>query len=341
MRRCLVILCCFLARTEAQALAHAGKAAQLMQERRYTEADAEFEQSLAADPNNDSVRVQYATCLFIQERNADARKQFEMELKRLGEQPGLDYFLGQLDLRANDNRAAITKLAPLMNNPTFPKASFYLGLAYLAENREAEALKALELAATNNPRDPEAHYRLARIYSLKGLDDQAAQQYALYDQARETQRLVEGEGRACIDALRQKPATEARAICQKLADPSDSRRMLLLGQLYTTAAAFEDAVDPLKIAVQLEPSSFEGWQNLGTALFRLKRYQEALPALEKAANLNPKFFDTLNLLAATHHFLGDDKGALSILEQAHALNPEDQRIAAMLERLRASLGQQK
>ena len=55
-----------------QATAHAGKAMQLMQDRRYSEAAVEFEKALAADPNDDTVRIQYATCLFAQERNAVA-----------------------------------------------------------------------------------------------------------------------------------------------------------------------------------------------------------------------------------------------------------------------------
>src|ERR1700722_17160858 len=73
------------------AASHVGKAAQLMQDRRFSEAAAEYEQALAADPNNDVVRIQYATCLFAQERDDEARKQFEIERKRLGDKPGLNY----------------------------------------------------------------------------------------------------------------------------------------------------------------------------------------------------------------------------------------------------------
>src|SRR5580693_4617499 len=93
-----------------------GKAVRLMQDRLFSEAAAEFEQALAVDPNNDEVRIQYATCLFAGERNGEARKQFEIERQRLGDRPGLNYFLGRLDLRANDFTSAIKKLAPLKSN---------------------------------------------------------------------------------------------------------------------------------------------------------------------------------------------------------------------------------
>ena len=317
------------------AMAHAGRAGQLMQSRRYSEAAAEFEQALAADPNNDAVRIQYASCLFAQERNEDARKQFEMERKRLGDKPGLNYFLAQLDLRADRFDLAIQKLEPLATNPAFPKASLYLGLAYMAEGEQGKALTSLELAAKNNPSDPEPHYRLGRVYSMAGRSEEAAREYKIYDGARETQRLVEEEGHKCMAALREQPLNQAREVCQKIADPSDARRMLLLGQLYVGSHAFPDAVEPLRTAVRLEPDLFDGWQNLGLSLYWLHRYREALPALEKAAELNPQFFDTLNLLAATYHALGNDAAALPVLERAHTLNPGDEKLTRALERMRA------
>src|ERR1039458_10476703 len=70
-----------------------------MQDRLFSEAAAEFEQALAVDPNNDEVRIRYATCLFAQQRDGEARKQFEIERQRLGDRPGLNYYLGRLDLR--------------------------------------------------------------------------------------------------------------------------------------------------------------------------------------------------------------------------------------------------
>ena len=109
------------------AASHAGKAMQLMQNRSFPEAAAEFELALASSPDSDDLRIQYATCLFAQERDQEAKKQFEIERKKLGDQPGLMYFLGQLDVRAEEYAAAITKLKPLATNPVFPKASFYLG----------------------------------------------------------------------------------------------------------------------------------------------------------------------------------------------------------------------
>jgi tetratricopeptide (TPR) repeat protein len=316
--------------------AHVGKAVRLMQDRLFSEAAAEFEQALAADPHNDEVRIRYATCLFALYRNDDARKQFEIERQRLGERPGLNYYLGRLDLRANDFAAAIRKLAPLETDPALSDAAFYLGVAYMSAGQLTQALECLERAARNNPRDPQAHYRLGRVYSIAGRASDADREYKLYRDWQESQRVAEQYGNECKDALRNGPLAQARIVCQRIADPHDARRLILLGELYSANGAFSDAIEPLRQAVKLDPESFEAWNSLGLSLFSLRRYQEALPPLRKAASLNPQFFSTLTLLAATLHALGDDAAALPVLEQAHKLNPEDAQTASRLEQLRAA-----
>lgn len=323
------------------ASSYVGNAVRLMQGRLYGEAAAEFEQALAIQPDNDTVRIQYATCLFAQERNAEARKQFEIERQRLGDLPGLTYYLGRLDLRANDFASAIKRLAPLESNPAFSDVSLYLGLAYVSAGQQERARECLERAAKNNPRDPEVHYRLARFYSMSGRTDDANREYGLYRHWTEDRRLVQQYTGECADALRTQPIAQARAICQHIADLNDPQRSILLGQLYSENGAFAEAIEPFRQAANLTPDSFDAWEGLGLSLFRLGRYTEALAPLRKADSLNPQFLDTLVLLATTLHALGDDAGALPIVERAHKLNPGDAKMTAVLEQLRAKVQQKK
>lgn len=317
--------------------AHVGSATRFMQQRLYAEASAEYEKALALDPNNDPLRLQYATSLFAQERNDESRQQFEIVRRRLGNRDGLTYFLGLLDVRSEDYASAIRRLGPLEANKAFPKASYYLGLAYLSDGRTKEALPHLERAALENQNDPEVHYRLGRVYTLSGRQTEASREFQLYRQWHEHQRFAEQEGQSCLDALRTQTIAKAREVCATIVDPKDSRRLFLVGKLYADANAFADAVDPLQAAVKLDPNLFDAWQYLGMSLYALHRYQEAVPALETAVSLNPQFFDVLNLLAKTLHILGKDAAALPFLERAHNLNPADQTVAAALERMRASL----
>lgn len=324
------------------ASAHTGKAVRLMQSRQYADASVEFEAAVAADPNDDNVRIQYAICLFAAERNDDARRQFEILRQHRGEWPGLQYYLGMLDFRADNFTSAIERLKPLLANPAFPKASFYVGMAYQSLGQDKAARENLERAAKDNPGDPQVHYRLGRLYSLSGLPAEAAREYEQYQKVSASQQLAEQYGSACTEALHTKPIALARLVCNQIADApiaesNDAVRMTLLGQLYCQAKAFTDAVPPLQKAVELDPSSFEAWNYLGISLYSLRRYSDAVAPLRKAAELNPQYFDTLNMLAATLHDLGDDATALPFLERAHNLNPDDAAVSGALEKMRAAV----
>ena len=172
-----------LASTDAAS--HVGKAVRLMQDRRFSEAAAEFEQALAADPNNDAVRIQYATCLFAQERNDEARKQFEIERQRLGDQPGLNYYLGRLDLRASDFTSAIKKLAPLesdprtcqrlsLSRPRLPVGWAAGAGAWNAWSGPPETIRAIPRSITG----------WRAFYSMAGRTDDANREYKLYRDSR-------------------------------------------------------------------------------------------------------------------------------------------------------------
>lgn len=341
MKALLTALLAAAALAPAQTETHAARGARLMQDRLFSEAGAEFEKALAADPHSGPLRLQYAACLFAQGRNEEARKEFETVKQRHGDSPAVAYYLGRLDLLANDFAGAIRKLRPIEASPNLPQTAFYLGLAYLGSGSLQEGIRYLEKAAVRNPRDAQVHYRLARAYSQAGRDAEAEKEYGLYRQARAGIKDAERDVRECNDALRNRPLAEARPICQRVADPNDPGRLVLLGQLYGDNGAFAEAVEPLRQAAKLDDSSFEVWHNLGLSLFRLKRYQEARTPLERATALNPSFFDTWNLLAATLYMLGDDRAAIPALERAHALRPGDAQIAATLQQLRAAQKQKR
>jgi Flp pilus assembly protein TadD len=212
-------------------------------------------------------------------------------------------------------------------------------VAYISSGDVAEGTRWLERAAKLLPRDYRVHYRLARAYSSAGREQEAAREFGLYTQFRDEHKNTEKEVRDCTGALRTEPLPAARDVCHHIFDPNDPEKLTLLGQLFGDAGAFEEALDPLKRAVQLDPKSFEAWHNLGVTYFRLERYGEARAPLETAVALRPEFYGSVVLLGATLYMLGEDEAALPVLEHAHRLNPADAQTAAVLEKLRA--GRQK
>ena len=138
---------------------------------------------------------------------------------------------------------------------------------------------------------------------------------------------------ACVQALRGEPAAHAVEICQRLFDPNDPDKLTTLGMLYGENGRYEEAIQPLQRAAQLDPDSFEVYHNLGLTCFRLKRFAEAHAPLEKAVSLRPDFFGSNALLGATLYSLKDDAAAYRVLDFAHQLKPDDADTAELLFRV--------
>jgi len=315
--------------------AHLGRGTQLMQDNLFEAAAGEFEQAVAASPKDPRAHYQFAVCLLALGRNDEARSQFEQVQKLAGDSPYLEYYLGRLDLLSNDYASAIKRLGSVADKSPFPDGDFHLGVAYVSSGDVADGIKWLERAAKQSPNDYRVHYRLGRAYSSAGRDQEAARELELYARLRDEHKNKEKDVRDCAGALQTQPLPAAREVCRRMFDPNDPEKLTLLGQLYGDAGAFDDALNPLKRAVQLDSKSFDAWHNLGVTYFRLQRYAEARQPLETAVQLRPEFYGSVVLLGATLYMLGDDAAALPVLEQAHRLNPSDAQTTQVLEQLRA------
>ncbi len=320
---------------QASVEAHVGRGTRLMQDNLFEAAAAEFEQAVAANPQDPRAHFQFAVCLLALGRNDEARRQFEQVQKLAGDSRYLEYYLGRLDLLSNDYGAAIRRLGSVAENPPFPDTAFHLGVAYVSAGDVITGIKWLERAAKLSPNDYRIHYRLGRAYSSAGRDQEAARELDLYTRLRDEHKNNEKDVRDCAGALQNQPLPAAREVCHRMFDPNDPEKLTLLAQLYGDSGAFDDALDPLKRAVQLDPKSFDAWHNLGVTYFRLQQYAKAREPLERAVALRPEFYGSVVLLGATLYMLGDDDAALPVLEKAHRLNPSDAQTAQVLEQLRA------
>src|SRR5581483_7280856 len=175
--------------------------------------------------------------------------------------------------------------------------------------------------------DYRVHYRLARAYSTAGRKQDADHEYSLYTKLLSQHKSTETQVRACTDALHTETLAAAHEVCQRMYDPNDPEKLTLLGQVYGEAGAFENALDPLRRAAQLDSKSYEAWHDLGLTLYRLKRYQDARVPLEKAVALRPDAYGSVVLLGSTLYVLGDDEAAIPVLEQALRLKPDDAQTA--------------
>jgi tetratricopeptide (TPR) repeat protein len=111
---------------------------------------------------------------------ADARKEFEAELKINPQTAGAEYYLGELARQDDKLPEAIehyTRATKIY--PRFGDAYFGLGRSILDSGKAADAVAPLETAAKLEPENPTVHLSLATAYQRTGRKEDAAKEFAL------------------------------------------------------------------------------------------------------------------------------------------------------------------
>lgn len=100
-------------------------------------------------------------------------------------------------------------------------------------------------------------------------------------------------------------------------------------------ARFENAVDQLEKAVDLDPQLYQAWSSLGYALRRLSDYEESLDAYDRALEIAPTYAEAVEYRAEAYLALG----RLDETKEAYAWlsNHDAERADELLEAMRGWL----
>jgi Tfp pilus assembly protein PilF len=310
---------------------HLGKGYEALKQEQYEIAEKEFRAALAIDPKL-AMRARFplAVALFEQHKSAESRREFAAIRRAIGDQPGVLYYLGRLDLEERNYKGAIEYLGKASSRPPFPDTAFYLGLAYLKEGSNREAEKWLKKATELDPDDSRAEYQLASLYRKEGRQAEAEQAFGRSKTKKagsDKQSQLKFE---CGKELDRGLSEKATQICDQLYDPNDAEKLTALGVLYGQHGHLEMALKPLQRAAELAPQSPQMQYNLAFTYFQLKRFQEARGPLEGAVDRWPDLFPLNSLYGAVLWNLGDVPAAYQALHHAHQLNPDDGNTIAML-----------
>lgn len=138
------------------------------------------------------------------------------------------------------------------------------------------------------------------------------------------------------ELMKQSP-DEAQALLRKAvaADPANSDAHLQMGNIYTRAKDYAQAIDHYQKAAQLNPLSAEAPFNLGYIYATTGKYESAEEMLARAAALKPVYLDkVLFNLAVVRQRIGKRQESLAALEAAVALRPENRKAQAYLNELK-------
>lgn len=298
---------------------------------RYEQAEAEFRVALALDPRL-TVRARFplAVTLFALQDHDEARQQFETIRAETGDDPNLNYYLGRLDLADGKIDSAVRNLTLAASHPPFPDTAYYLGDAYLKKREFDSAEKWLKKAAELAPDDFRVEERLGLLYRGMGRKEDAQKAFDLSSKLRQQDASASQVGLDCDRSLQTESLEQARRVCQKLNNPSALGDLLTLGMLYGQHRDYADALEPFRLAVGLDPDSYEASYNLGLTYFRLHRYVDSRAQLERAAALRPDIFEVNALLGSALYALGDDASAYGILDRANRLSPQNADVSRFL-----------
>lgn len=310
---------------------HLGKGYEALKQEQYEIAEKEFREALAIDPKL-AMRARFplAVALFEQHKSAESRREFGIVQRAVGDQPGVLYYLGRLDLEERNYKGAIESLGKASSRPPFPDTAFYLGMAYLKQGSNSDAERWLKKAIESDPDDSRAEYQLATLYRKEGRQEEADQAFQRSKEKKagsDKQSQLKFE---CGKELDRGLSEKASGICDQLYDPNDAEKLTALGILYGQHGHLELALRPLRRAAQLAPQSPQMQYNLAFTYFQMKRFQEAREPLEGAVERWPDLF-SLNALYGTILWnLGDVPGAYQALQHAHQLNPQDGNTTVLL-----------
>ena len=228
--------------------------------------------------------------------------------------------------RAADSLAAFTDAATL-RNPTADELTT-VASDYVLLKDYADARRWLTLATKTDPANFNAWYLLGRTDYNLDLAEEAKQAFvtclrlqptnikARYNLGLAEERLRHPE--EALAAYRQAIALEAQLPAAQLPH-RDSQPYLDLGILLLQQEKPQEALDPLKTAVQLAPANPLAHQQLALALEKLGRYKEAATEMTVCARLAPDSQAPPFFLGRLYHRLGMEAEAKEQFARAQTL----------------------
>jgi tetratricopeptide (TPR) repeat protein len=198
-----------LARTAASSYqAHELNAESLEMQGKWDDAAAEYRLVLEQEAQLPGIHFRIGRLILSKPETpttaADARKEFEEELKIDPNNAGAEYVLGELSSQAQQWDEAIQHFSRAAKlDAGFSEAVLGLGSSYVSAGKFAEAIPPLEAYVKLQPGNPAGHYQLAMAYSRAGRKEDAKREAALQKETAE--RIEQGKQKAA-EAVQKQPS---------------------------------------------------------------------------------------------------------------------------------------
>jgi len=228
-------------------------------------------------------------------------------------------FLGINRFHAGRPREALDPLKlAAQGNPRDDEASFYLGLCYLALDRDDEANKAFDRLAEGVRKNVDELYWLVKGYSrvssvmLSRLAGIGEDSYRMHQVRGEYFDLDNNPDQAIKEYEK---AVQLR--------PDLSSLHYVLGNAYWKRSHPDDAVAEFRRAIELDPRNFMAHYQLGLVLLEQNNPADALKEFRAALNEQPGLVNAYLGLGKALYQQKEYAAAVPILQRYTGLAPED------------------
>jgi tetratricopeptide (TPR) repeat protein len=179
----------------------------------YRAAERVYLRALELTPGNPETLKRLGIVEQTEMKFAESISYFKQALSRDAQYPEVNFFLGVSYLGQNDFTNAIQSFQrELATAKPHRRCRYYLGLAFQSAGRMEEAISAFDLGVTEDPKDADALYELARIYKnasmqvidrLRTIDADSFQLHALLGE-------IDSDGERYADAIKEYQAALAK-----------------------------------------------------------------------------------------------------------------------------------
>ena len=143
------------------------------------EAIAEFEAAANIAPRQPELHFGLGYLYWKSHQYDDAKHAFETELSIDPGNPQALAYLGDIAFKANNIEEAASLLEKSLQRTKDLRIAYLdLGAVRTQQKQYPAAVKALQRAIALDPTEPDAHYRLGRVYQLTGKKAEAEQEFA-------------------------------------------------------------------------------------------------------------------------------------------------------------------
>lgn len=282
----------------------------------------QFEKAYSYNKNNKEVVSELASAYLDLRRYAQAREKF-MQLEQMGDRSVETYKqLMNLSFNGRQFDDAIKYANILKKTDGSQQVAYYIGKANYEKENLGEAIKYLDIAAKEDPNNPEVPYLVARAYS----DMQNFKQAIPYFQKAIALKPTDSRWIYEMALIYYGMNDDQNALKYMLEAgekgyKKDNEYLQNLSVAYLNTGNAEQGIAILKDALQRRPTDMALLNMVAEAYYDAKKYNEAIEHWDQVLAIDKTNAEALYMIGMSYQKKGDKQKGQALCDRAIQMDP--------------------